>query len=248
MIPRLKAPIYPEKPYAWGVETQGQCTWYTYWRVQEIGFSAPCYYDRATKSGLYTNAKLWLKNYRDPWEVKDKNYIPVPGDIVVFDGKYGHVAVVEIKNEDGTYTLSNFNRVVDGRFTLDFWLCEGWEAGSAMSGTGKVLGYLHYPQAVITPVERNILVNQVETTDPLLRVRNAPSLNGAILGFVSIGYFNVLNQVEADGYTWYEVEEGKWIADITTIYYEGQDNSKLILQKLDDIDTLTKEIRGLLEV
>lgn len=172
-------------------------------------------------------------------------YTPIPGDIVVFDGNYGHVAVVEIANEDGTYLLSNYNHVVDGKFTLDFWTYDNWVKGTNEPGTGKVLGYLHYPQ-VITPVERNTFVNQVETTDPTLRVRSAPSLNASVLGFVSIGFFNVLNSTEADGYTWYEVETGKWIADITTIYYPGQNTTEEVLKKLDDIERLTDEIRFLI--
>jgi surface antigen len=243
ITPRLASPVYPDKPYAWGVATQGQCTWYAYWRVQEMGFSAPCYWSRASRSGAYTNAKYWLKNYREPWEVKDASYTPTVGDIVVFDGSCGHVAVVETIEP---YTLSNYNKIKNGKYTLEFWIQENWTPGSALSGSGKVLGYLHYPTSPITPVEKNSNVNQVETTDSTLRVRSAPSLNASVLGFVSIGYYNILDQEEADNYTWYEVETGKWIANITTIYHEGQNPKEDILQKLNDIETLTKEIKNLI--
>ena len=58
------------KPYAWGVPTTYQCTWYGYYRAMEVGFTPPVWWDRATKTGSYPNAKDWLANYREPWEVK----------------------------------------------------------------------------------------------------------------------------------------------------------------------------------
>lgn len=65
---RTTAPVYPEPPYNWNAATKSkfQCTWYCYYRAQEVGFTPPCYGDRATKTYAYTNAKEWLKNFREP--------------------------------------------------------------------------------------------------------------------------------------------------------------------------------------
>ena len=77
-----KTPVeYGTPPYAWGVASQYQCTWFAFYSCLEEGKTAPCYQDRATKSGSYNNAKTWLDNFREPWEVKDADYSPVSGDI-----------------------------------------------------------------------------------------------------------------------------------------------------------------------
>lgn len=76
----------------------------------------------------------------------------------------------------------------------------------------------------VAPVERNTSVNQIETTDDTLRVRNKPSLDGDIVGHVKIGYYNVLSEKQADGYTWYQIAKDRWCADITTKYLPAQDD------------------------
>lgn len=140
-------------PYPFGVESEGQCTWYSYWRAYEALGSKPCWYDGCGDSGYgyYTNAKLWLEHFRDPWEVKDRSYDPVPGDIVVWDGNYGHVAYVEKNNGDGTAYLSQYNMDGDCKFSN----CN-WKIGKRITratvdrdykySTGEVLGYLHFPR------------------------------------------------------------------------------------------------------
>ena len=80
-------------PYDWNSASRYQCTWYAYWRVQEGSGLAqpPCWYSGSGSSGygLYTNAKEWLNHYRDPWEVKDLDYQPSVGDVIVFTGGVG---------------------------------------------------------------------------------------------------------------------------------------------------------------
>ena len=66
-------------------------------------------------------------------------------------------------------------------------------------------------QKVGTPVERNTSVDQINVKVPELRARKEPSLNGEILGFINEGYYNIEDKTEADGYTWYKVQN-MWIA------------------------------------
>ena len=215
---RKTAPIPPQEPYKWGVESEGQCTWYVYYRAIEVGFTPPCYWDRETRTGSYTNAKDWLNNFREPWEVKGPEYRPVPGDIAVFSGNYGHVIFIE--KSDGL--ISEYNRITKGGFDNDVW-----EFGSSLSGCGPLLGYLHFPNGSISPVPRNEAVNQIETTDTALRIRTEPSLEGLIVGQVGIGYYDVLAQTEADGYTWYRIGKDRWCANITTKYLPADDTDIL---------------------
>lgn len=61
------------------------------------------------------------------------------------------------------------------------------------------------------PVERNTKVDQLKVKVPELRARKEPSLKGAILGYINEGYYDIQDKKDADGYTWYKVQE-MWIA------------------------------------
>ena len=212
---RTSAPTEGEQPYRWGVESEKQCTWGAYYRCIEAGESPCCFYDRATRSGSYTNAKLWLENYREPWQVKGADFKPSPGDIAVFDGNYGHVAFIE--RVDGKQCLiSDWNRVAPLTYASDTW-----EYGTTLKGCGQLLGYLHFPYDTVSPIDRDESRNQIRTTDDSLRIRMSPSLSGEIVGHVSLGFYNVLDQINNDGYTWYKIAEERWCANETVEYLPG---------------------------
>lgn len=192
-------------PYNWTAESIYQCTWYAYYRALEVGFSAPCWWDRATKTGSYTNAKDWLVEYRDPWiPITDPSYVPCAGDIAVYDyAEFGHVIFLETETMTSEYRAGREDSFCNAKLG-DF--------------NGKLLGFLHYPFNSVLPVERNENVNQIQTTDESLRIRTEPSLEGEIVGHVQLGYYNVLDEKENDGYTWYEIEKDRWCANITVNY------------------------------
>lgn len=137
-------------PYDWNAASKYQCTWYAYWRVQEgSGLSEPpCWYSGSGSSGYgaYTNAKEWLSHYRDPWQVKDLSYQPVPGDIIVFTGTYGHVVVVERVNANNTLDVSDYNLI---QAADTFGYMTGYTYGQRIYGgngnTGSCIGALHNP-------------------------------------------------------------------------------------------------------
>lgn len=202
--PRTQAVQQGESPFAWGVESVYQCTWFCYYEALWHGMSAPCYFDRATKTGSYTNAKLWLNEYREPWiPITDPSYKPVQGDILVYDGEYGHVVFMESDVLTAEYRNGDPNSFRNAKIG-DY--------------KGNLLGVLHYPYSPVSTVERNENVNQIETTDEQLRIRTAPSLSAEIVGHVQLGYYNVLSEKDADGYIWYEIAKDRWCANITTIY------------------------------
>jgi len=235
-----------------------QCTWYCFYRALEEGYSAPCYNDRSKKSGSYTTAKLWPENFREPWEVKGPDYVPVHGDIAVFDGNYGHVVFIEDINGNKAL-ISEYNRIAKETFSTD-----EWEYGKTLKGCGVLKGYLHYPYRSVDPVERDETVNQIQTTDSSLRIRNNPSLQADIIGHVQLGYYNVLSQTETDGYTWYEIEKGKYCANITTDYLPAkgtdiieeieryfrmmQDNVKQLTDERDKYRNIVSEVHKLTDV
>ena len=216
--PRTQAVQQGESPFAWGVESVYQCTWFCYYEALWHGMSAPCFFDRATRTGSYTNAKNWLENYREPWEVKGSDFKPSSGDIAVFTGDLGHVAYIE-KVDGENALISDYNRVAPLTYASDIWK---W--GTRLQGCGDLIGYLHFPYNSVDPVERNTNVTQIQTTDEQLRIRTAPSLAAEIVGHVQLGYYNVLSQTEADGYTWYEIAKDRWCANITTNYLPAEQN------------------------
>ena len=212
------------KPYVWGAESTYQCTWYAYYRCGEKSLSYPCWFDGhgSTGYGSYTNAKEWLSCWRDPWEVKDRSYVPVENDIAVFDGEFGHVMFIE--EVDGALAICSEYRNGDPNSFRLF----NWKIGTDYTGT--LLGYLHCPYAPCEPVSRNDTVDQIQTTDDNLRIRTKPSLNGDIIGYVGLGYYNVLDTKTADGYTWYKLAKDRWCANITTVFLPAEDD---IIKQID---------------
>ena len=217
-VPRTTPLTVGEMPWQWDIPSQYQCTWWAYYRCLSLSFSPCCWFDGsgANGDGAYTNAKEWLKHFRDPWEVKGVDYEPVAGDIAVFDGNCGHVQFMETNTMYSEYASGNPDSFRNGTFEKK----------------SNLLGFLHYPYNAVVPVERNISVNQIQTTDTGLRIRTKPSLNGEIVGQVQLGYYNVYDQKDADGYTWYKIEKDRWCANVSTIYLPAEDD---ILKELERI-------------
>lgn len=231
---------YGTSPYNWNTQYKWQCTWYAYYRCGEKGLPYPCWWDRATQTGSYTTAKYWLDNYRDPWVVKGPDYTPVMNDVVVFDGNYGHVAFIE-KVEGDTALLSQYKNGDENSFSN-----YSWKYGT--SYTGPLLGYLHFPKEIINPVDRNIYVDQIETTDDQLRIRTKPNLTGDIVGHTQLGYFNVMSITDATPADmgqvsglkcWYEIAKNRYCANITTNFLpaDGEDIVKQIEEYFNKMKT-----------
>lgn len=126
------------------------------------------------------------------------------------------------------------------------------EKESSMVG-GEPEHILVRPKTLI-PVDEDPSRNQVETTDVTLRIRAGASLNAEIIGHVSIGRYNVLSiaaaseedrEREPELKCWYRIAEGRWIANVTTVYHEGsgeEDPAKVIERC---VSTLTATIGAL---
>jgi len=227
--PRTEPVPYGLEPYKWDIQSVYQCVWYVFYRVLECGFSPIEYWDRATQTGSYTNAKEWLKEYRDPWiPITDLSYVPVPGDVAVFDGEYGHVQFFETE-----VMVSEYSNGDPDSFRV-----------KKFERKGNLLGFLHYPYSPVETVERNENVNQIETTDEKLRIRTAPSLAAEIVGHVQLGFYNVLDQKEADGYTWYEIAKDRWCANITVNYLPSE-QTDFVKQLEEFLNTTRAKIKAL---
>ncbi len=67
-----------------------------------------------------------------------------------------------------------------------------------------------------TPVTRDEGKNQVQVicAANTLNVYSAASPTSSVIGYATPGIYNIVSTIEADGYIWYQVEEGKWFANI----------------------------------
>lgn len=71
-----------------------------------------------------------------------------------------------------------------------------------------------YYVPVTEPVERDETRDQLEVIKNKLRVRTEPSLNGEILDFAKLGYYNDLETRENDGYVWHKIADDNWVAQV----------------------------------
>ncbi len=97
--------------YLWEV-VKGNCTWYANGRLRELGYSA------GDLNRLVGNAKDWA------WQARNAGIptgnTPKVGAIAQWvsgGGGYGHVAVVESVNPNGTITISESSYSTDWRYT-----------------------------------------------------------------------------------------------------------------------------------
>lgn len=207
--PRTSAPTYGTTPYDWSAYTRGQCTWYAYWRVQEEGYSPPCWQigSGSSGSGAYNNAATWLSHYRDPWEVKGTNYQPVAGDIAVFDTAdgAGHVCVIELIVSSSMAMISDYNISFDESFSY-----RSWTIGGGIGSTGTLKGYLHYPNGT-PPVPYGDTL-QIVISPEEYRVTMQPDQN-----FVDFTFSIVISGIPA-GET---VSGGNTYPDLERVYNSG---------------------------
>ncbi len=97
-------------PDPWGYYI-GQCTSYAAWWRYAHGNPPP----ENTGAG---NARDWIGNARSQGFSVDQS--PKSGDIIVMPnvGGYGHVAIVEAVNGDGTIRISEYNWGMDSRYSV----------------------------------------------------------------------------------------------------------------------------------
>lgn len=106
----------------------------------------------------------------------------------------------------------------------------------------------------IETVLRDENKNQLKVNVDDLRIRENASINSKILGIASLnGIYNYYETKENEGYTWYRIDDNKWLAasdNWITIYpkKEEQLDINLEIENLKkEINTLTEENRNLKE-
>lgn len=145
-------------------------------------------------------------------------------------------------------TLQELSDFMVGNYPTRFY--HYWTLDKESQMVGGMPEHILVCPVSVSPVERNTNVNQIQTTDEGLRIRTEPSLNGEIVGHVELGYYNVLQTKEADGYTWYEIAEDRWCADVTVVYLPRQDDIIAEIERYfnamkNEVNQLTEENKSL---
>ena len=186
------------------------CCGYVHGRAIELGYDE-------IKLCTY-NADQYYNYTRDGYK---RGQTPKLGAIMCWScpGKAGHVAIVEkIHGErDVTASQSNYGGT---RFYTRRFDPYSWPSGY------KFQGYIYCPidyegtgTGIGTPVARDKTRTQVQIIYDAIRARSNPYLGDNVLGFASVGIFNVLQEKDmtseaSNGYVWYEIEENVWVANV----------------------------------
>ena len=88
-----------------------------------------------------------------------------------------------------------------------------WGAGSGYTYRGCIAPVGYIPPSQITPnVPRDEYKDQIEVLISDLRVRTGAGTDKSVLGFASKGFYNFYDKADANGYTWYKIADGQWLA------------------------------------
>lgn len=220
---------------------------------------------------IITNANEWHKYLINGWSAMDYDPERVEvGDILQWQKKC-HVAAVT-KEAEGRYFVSasfytgeHGKAVYDGSFDTrnsftslkqlsDFMLenypkryFHCWDIQEECKYVGglpeKIL------KAPLYSVGRNTSRDQIEV---LTFVQNVRNKENNILQKAEKGFFNIKSKIEMNGYLWYEVEKGKYIAQVDgrVIYHEAtsEDDIEELKKENARLKKLLKEINKLSEV
>ena len=109
-------------------------------------------------------------------------------------------------------------------------------------------------QIEIVPVERDTNRDQVKVVVDNLRVRKTPSLDGDIICIAKEGFYNILHTITNTDYTWYQIENNAYIANVegAVEYYSKESSSSsddeqlfdLLRQKVTELENKNKDLEN----
>lgn len=194
------------------------CTTYCFCRGYEA-MEATERFPWVRAGGGFGNAKDWYKT-----TIFAKGQELLTGSVAVFDGNYGHVAFVE-KRLDATHAIiseSNYD-ANKSRRDWKYWrsrVVELIPGKITLEGVGKLIGFIYLP-VNSKIVDRDENRDQIEVLGQYINVRTNPSLSASKYTgtYCPQGIYNVLDIKEADGYTWYKLENQYWVAGVDEIKF-----------------------------
>lgn len=142
--------------------------------------------------------------------------IPRVGAIGCYKGgsdKLGHVFAVEKVYNDNEILKSESQH---NYFVFKTKKVKKGNGNWGMSDSYKFQSFVYNPHIIkiAEPVERDYTKDQLEVIKNKLRIRVSPSLTADILGIAELGYYNDLDTIGGDGYTWHKIADNNWMAEV----------------------------------
>lgn len=172
------------------------------------------------------------------------------GQIIGYMGATGYVTGVHLHFEywicPKNYTYNYSDRPKYAKNPLEY--CYLFEDQTVSQGSSS-----RVKRVVGTPVSRNTLRSQIRVIGKGLNCRTNPALNGKILGYIDLGYYNVLDTRQSDGYTWYKIANDKWVAYVNgyitryllaNVSTETDENTSEIIESTNEQEVLSDEINN----
>lgn len=254
-------PYYWNKTYnIYGDIANGlaDCTCYVYGAIIEEGHKPPLSTTRNANTFHLSLINGW--NYRIPF---DKNKLE-PGDIIQWVAKC-HVAIYTGSgNISGSFYTGMHGRAYwNGKFDIrtfsslqemSDWMVtnyptrffHNWPIETENSWVGGAPEYIiKHP---LWSVPENKKVDQIYVSGYDMNVRNS---NNEVLKLAEKGYFNVLGWKDSNGYRWYEVEPGKYIANVSSrVTYIPKESSEIeaLRAENEELKSRISKIHALSEI
>ena len=148
-----------------------------------------------------------------------------PGDVCIWE--CGHIAIFDYY--DGTCYYFSQNYPLNSNCHIQ-----------GIGETDVHSFRLKKQKPPVTPnVVRDENKNQIEVKVMDLNVRVNPTTSAEAIGVANIGFYDFYETMDADGYTWYKIAEGQWVAsndEWTTIYPAKPKEEFIQLKVLDKKD------------
>ena len=137
----------------------------------------------------------------------------------------GHVAfVTQVAGLDWSGRASNYSGSAFYSCGYKYNSKSKYYLGSSYTFQGFIYLPYDFSYYATTPVGRSSKQEQVRVNIDNLNVRTGAGTSYARLGYAEQGYYNILATKKDASYTWYEIEQGKWIASTGgwTTYYPAE--------------------------
>ena len=187
-----------------------------------------------------TDAENWFPNASySTWGSYKTGQTPKLGAIACYaQGKQGvhsdgagHVFVLEEDLGNGKWKWSESNysgTLANGKYwRLMVGYPNKYLTGSSWRFQGYIYPHTDFTSQIVTPVERDPSVDQIYVGLSILNCRDGAGTSYNRLGFVPMGYYNVRRTVDANGYTWYEIDKDRWCAQVDGVeFFKGSSTPK----------------------
>lgn len=140
-------------------------------------------------------------------KVKQGDKVGVRGNTGLSSGIHLHFLITS----EGMPATYNYNTMVNNTVN-PIPLCYKYKTDNIQNANNNEQYPLPIMPDVPKTVKRDTSKHQVEVLASALRIRTKPSTSADIYCIATQGLYNVLQQKDADGYVWDEIEKNRWIA------------------------------------